>query len=92
MNKSRILLTLIIFMLVLPTVQANAHSGRTDSNGGHNCSDASKKKGLCTGYHYHNGGSSGSNSSSGSSSIPSSKPASTAQPSLPAPYTQVANK
>ena len=29
------------------------HSGRTDSRGGHNCSEASKRKGLCTGYHYH---------------------------------------
>jgi hypothetical protein len=49
---------------------ANAHSGRTDSNGGHNCSAASKAKGLCTGYHYHNGGgsSSGGSSSSGASS------------------------
>ena len=30
-----------------------AHSGRTDANGGHNCSDSSKRKGLCYGYHYH---------------------------------------
>lgn len=30
-----------------------AHSGGTDRNGGHNCSQASKEKGLCTGYHYH---------------------------------------
>lgn len=30
-----------------------AHSGRTDSSGGHNCSEKSKKKGLCTGYHSH---------------------------------------
>jgi hypothetical protein len=29
------------------------HSGRTDANGGHNCSDNSKQKGLCSGYHYH---------------------------------------
>lgn len=29
------------------------HSGRTDANGGHNCSDKSKRKGLCSGYHYH---------------------------------------
>ena len=29
------------------------HSGRTDSNGGHKCSDKSKQKGLCSGYHYH---------------------------------------
>ena len=34
--------------------QAYAHGGRTDKNGGHNCSAKSKKKGLCTGYHYHN--------------------------------------
>jgi len=31
----------------------NRHSGGTDSNGGHNCSDASIRKGLCSGYHYH---------------------------------------
>lgn len=31
----------------------NGHSGRTDSNGGHNCSESSKRKGLCSGYHYH---------------------------------------
>lgn len=36
------------------TPQATAHSGRTDSNGGHNCSEASQRKGLCYGYHYHN--------------------------------------
>lgn len=36
--------------------QAIAHSGRTDANGGHNCSQKSKDKGLCTGYHYHNDG------------------------------------
>nr|WP_144028478.1 YHYH domain-containing protein [Paenibacillus ferrarius] len=45
-----------------------AHSGRTDANGGHNCSAASKAKGLCTGYHYHNGGSSSGSGSGGSSS------------------------
>ncbi|WP_232427778.1 YHYH domain-containing protein [Thermobacillus composti] len=26
---------------------ANAHSGRLDANGGHNCSAKSKAKGLC---------------------------------------------
>ena len=30
-----------------------SHSGGLDSKGGHNCSDTSKQKGLCTGYHYH---------------------------------------
>lgn len=29
------------------------HSGRTDSSGGHNCSDKSKRNGLCFGYPYH---------------------------------------
>ena len=29
------------------------HSGGLDSYGGHNCSEASKRKGLCSGYHYH---------------------------------------
>ena len=33
---------------------ALGHSGRTDSNGGHNCSSTSVAKGLCSGYHYHN--------------------------------------
>lgn len=32
---------------------AIGHSGGLDSRGGHNCSDKSKRKGLCTGYHYH---------------------------------------
>ena len=36
--------------------QAFSHSGRTDKKGGHNCSAKSKKKGLCSGYHYHNNG------------------------------------
>ena len=49
-----ILLFTSIFLLALS--QASAHSGRTDKNGGHNCSAASIEKGLCTGYHYHNGG------------------------------------
>lgn len=63
---------LALFMAFSPL--ANAHSGRTDSNGGHNCSDKSKAKGLCSGYHYHNGDtSSGSGSSGSSSTTPSSK-------------------
>ncbi|MFC0523891.1 YHYH domain-containing protein [Pontibacillus salicampi] len=52
-----------------------AHSGRTDSSGGHNCSSKSQAKGLCSGYHYHNTGSSShsSNSTSGqSTTTPSS--------------------
>jgi hypothetical protein len=31
----------------------NGHSGRTDAYGGHNCSQKSINKGLCSGYHYH---------------------------------------
>lgn len=54
MVKKAIILTfLFIFML---GTYALAHSGRTDSSGGHNCSESSKAKGLCSGYHYHNGG------------------------------------
>jgi hypothetical protein len=33
---------------------SSAHSGGTDSSGGHNCSQKSINKGLCSGYHYHN--------------------------------------
>lgn len=43
-------------VLALAVSMAQGHSGRTDSNGGHNCSAKSIKKGLCTGYHYHNAG------------------------------------
>lgn len=45
----------IIFLLSLSSLSI-AHSGRTDSSGGHNCSQKSKNKGLCYGYHYHNTG------------------------------------
>ncbi|SFK93546.1 hypothetical protein SAMN03159341_102249 [Paenibacillus sp. 1_12] len=74
-----IILTSILALSIVST--SFAHPGRLDSNGGHNCSAASVKKGLCTGYHYHNGsggssssGSSGSSSSSNSSSKPASAP------------------
>ncbi|HAM80435.1 YHYH domain-containing protein [Ornithinibacillus bavariensis] len=64
--------SLIIILLLIPFQSiVEAHSGRTDSRGGHNCSEKSKAKGLCSGYHYHNGGggsSSGSSSSSNGSS------------------------
>ena len=49
-------LSLICILVLFATSQVSAHSGRTDKNGGHNCSQKSKEKGLCTGYHYHNGG------------------------------------
>ena len=64
MKKILILMALLLFIPF--TELAEAHSGRTDSSGGHNCSEKSKAKGLCTGYHSHNGG--GDTSSSGSSS------------------------
>jgi len=49
------LLSLIVFISVLfINTSINAHSGRTDSSGGHNCSLKSQQKGLCSGYHYHN--------------------------------------
>jgi hypothetical protein len=53
---SNIYKILMIFFLSLLSFYSSAHSGRTDANGGHNCSQASKNKGLCTGYHYHNSG------------------------------------
>ncbi|WP_257349797.1 YHYH domain-containing protein [Pseudalkalibacillus decolorationis] len=53
----RKLLLLFAFFLIFSISDiAEAHSGRTDSRGGHNCSAKSQAKGLCTGYHYHNGG------------------------------------
>ena len=48
----RLIFSFLIFILFLPN-DLSAHSGRTDSTGGHNCSAESKRKGLCTGYHYH---------------------------------------
>ncbi|WP_351124739.1 YHYH domain-containing protein [Shewanella sp. T24-MNA-CIBAN-0130] len=51
MNK--LILASLLFLLAVPI--SFAHSGRTDKNGGHNCSQSSIDKGLCTGYHYHNG-------------------------------------
>jgi hypothetical protein len=72
---------LIVCLLFSVASIASAHSGRTDARGGHNCSDKSINKGLCTGYHYHNGGSSGSSSSSSSSSSKSSGSSSSASSS-----------
>lgn len=48
-------LLIILFSTILISLNCSAHSGGTDSSGGHNCSQKSKEKGLCTGYHYHNG-------------------------------------
>ncbi|SHT43178.1 Uncharacterised protein [Mycobacteroides abscessus subsp. abscessus] len=54
MHKKIGFITLLLIFLFGAVV--NAHSGRTDSSGGHNCSPKSQSKGLCSGYHYHNGG------------------------------------
>jgi hypothetical protein len=48
----RVLIGLVA--IVILTSQVSAHSGRTDKKGGHNCSQKSVDKGLCSGYHYHN--------------------------------------
>lgn len=47
---------ILLAILTIASSQAFSHSGGTDSQGGHNCSDSSIRKGLCYGYHYHNGG------------------------------------
>lgn len=44
-----------MFVALFVSANSYGHSGRTDKNGGHNCSAASIEKGLCSGYHYHNG-------------------------------------
>ncbi|MCR8656717.1 copper amine oxidase N-terminal domain-containing protein [Paenibacillus endoradicis] len=68
MKKTIQLFMVIILSIALLVPTTAAHSGRTDANGGHNCSEKSKSKGLCTGYHYHSGSSSTSSSSSSSNS------------------------
>lgn len=71
MKKSISVLTIfVLFFISSPFTEA--HSGRTDSSGGHNCSQKSISKGLCSGYHYHNGGSSSTKSSSSSTKSSSS--------------------
>jgi hypothetical protein len=52
--KKIIVIFIALAVLVGSSSTAYAHSGRTDKKGGHNCSAKSIKKGLCTGYHYHN--------------------------------------
>lgn len=69
--SSKIAIITLIFSLVFGS-SVFAHSGRTDSSGGHNCSEKSQAKGLCTGYHYHNGGGDTSSTESSSSSSASS--------------------
>ncbi len=65
--KKLVLFLAMVTLFFTTTSIADAHPGRLDSNGGHNCSDKSKAKGLCTGYHYHNGNSGGGSSSGGQS-------------------------
>jgi hypothetical protein len=52
MNALSKILVALIFVVSMSTISF-AHSGRTDSSGGHNCSAKSQQKGLCSGYHYH---------------------------------------
>ncbi|WP_338654016.1 copper amine oxidase N-terminal domain-containing protein [Lysinibacillus sp. Y5S-8] len=74
----KLVLLMAMFTLFLATASiAEAHPGRLDGNGGHNCSDKSKAKGLCSGYHYHNGG-----SSSGGQSQSTPTPKATTAPVL----------
>ena len=52
-SKIKIIPILVLILLLFSFQKVNAHSGRTDSSGGHNC-----RTGSCAGtYHYHNGGS-----------------------------------
>ena len=44
---------LILITGLLVGSEVFAHSGGTDSSGGHNCSSQSVYRGLCTGYHQH---------------------------------------
>ncbi len=60
--KKRILALVVILLIVFPLLVL-AHSGRTDSNGGH----YNRKTGE---YHYHNGGPAYNSSSSSNSSQP----------------------
>jgi len=65
MRRKTIILTFAVMMLfMVVSSSALAHSGRTDSKGGHNCSEKSIQKGLCTGYHYHNDGKTSSSTKS----------------------------
>ena len=54
-NIMKILSKILVALIIIVSVNtiSFAHSGRTDSSGGHNCSAKSKQKGLCSGYHYH---------------------------------------
>ncbi|MCE3203421.1 MBL fold metallo-hydrolase [Paenibacillus sonchi] len=84
--KKRIAIPMILsVLLILLPVIANAHPGRTDSNGGHYCRTNCAKWGLENGeYHYHNGG--GSNLTPAATAKPTAKPKPAAKPNTtPAP-------
>ncbi|MFJ7951303.1 YHYH domain-containing protein [Lysinibacillus sp. NPDC096418] len=73
MKKRIVLVTSLCGILLVPNF-ADAHPGRTDSNGGHTCRTNCEKWGLEYGeYHFHNGGRS-SGGSSGRYSSPTPKP------------------
>jgi len=82
MKRKTIVLTVVMmFLLMAISSNALAHSGRLDSNGGHNCSDKSIQKGLCTGYHYHNGGKTTSSTSTTKKTTNTSKSSSSTKSS-----------
>ncbi|GGG13896.1 hypothetical protein GCM10010912_67890 [Paenibacillus albidus] len=71
-KKTSVSLFLSIILIMLPLI-ANAHPGRTDSNGGHYCRTNCAKWGLENGeYHYHNGG--GSTTTTPATPKPTAKP------------------
>lgn len=81
--KKLVLFLAMLTLFFATTSIADAHPGRLDSNGGHNCSEKSKAKGLCSGYHYHNGnGSNQGGSSSGGQSNYTQTPVVTVAPAL----------
>ncbi|WP_155590912.1 stalk domain-containing protein [Lysinibacillus cavernae] len=81
--KKLVFLIAMLTLFFTTTSIADAHPGRLDSNGGHNCSEKSKAKGLCSGYHYHNGnGGNNAGSTSGGQSISTQTPKATIAPAL----------
>ncbi|NEU32013.1 copper amine oxidase N-terminal domain-containing protein [bacterium LRH843] len=79
MRKLAILIMALTLFLSV-TQFANAHPGRTDASGGHNCSDNAKKNELCTGYHFHDAN--GNPIYPGKAGNSSAKPKTTTQPAI----------
>lgn len=50
--KKRIGLLFICAIILFTATASFAHSGRTDSNGGHHTSECNHKNGICY-YHHH---------------------------------------